>query len=124
MLFRSGGGQGVVGERRRAAQADRGRRGLVGDVERHLRGCFITKDLFGFADIFATSPSRGNLLVQATSGTGRSNLNAHLIKVRSEPKHAICLAAGNRIQVHHWQKVKGQTERELHVVEILKAPTL
>jgi hypothetical protein len=63
-------------------------------------GKFITRDLFGFADIVAIQPGRvGVLAVQATSS---SNLSARDKKVRAEQKARLWLEAGNRIQIHGW----------------------
>jgi hypothetical protein len=87
----------------------------VGMVEQRIPGTFITRDLFGYADMEAISPSRGIMHVQATGG---GNLNARVAKIKAEPRHAIALAAGIRIQVHDWRKRVGQKERECVIFEI------
>jgi hypothetical protein len=83
-------------------------------VEHRIPHCFITKDLFGFADILAISPSRGMLAVQATGG---GNGPARVAKIKAEPRAAIWLACGGRIQVHDWRKRAGVKERECCVFE-------
>ena len=87
----------------------------VGTVEQRIPHCFITRDFLGFADLIACSPSRGIMAVQATGG---GNLSARAIKTRLEPRSAIWLAAGGRIQIHDWVKRKGQKQRECKVMEI------
>jgi len=92
---------------------------MVGVVEQRIPHTFITRDLFGFADLLATSPTRGNLLVQVTGGYSTSNFHARVAKIRNEPRAAIWLAGPlNRIQVHSWEG-KG-TNRKLHILEITK----
>lgn len=89
----------------------------VGLVEQRIPHCFITKDLWGFADLACCAVGRGNLMVQATGG---GNLNARAAKIRTEARAGIWLAANpfNRIQVHDHIKVKGQKERFCKVLEI------
>lgn len=89
----------------------------VATVENRIPHTFITRDLFNFADLLAVSPSRGVMLVQVTGG---SNMAARVEKVKAEPRHAICLAAGIRIQVHCWVKRAKKKERECRVLEITK----
>lgn len=87
-------------------------------VEKRIPHCFITKDLWGFADIIAVSPTRKQtLLVQSTGG---GNGPARVAKIKANPNAGICLAAGLRIVVHDWRKRAGQRERECVVVEITK----
>ena len=90
----------------------------VGVVETRIPHCFITRDLYGFADLIACSPSRGVMLVQVTGGTGKGNFNARVAKTLAEPRHAIWLASGGRIQIHSWETVKGSKQRECRVMEI------
>lgn len=92
----------------------------VGTVEQRIPHTFITRDFFGFADLIAVSPSRGIMAVQVTGGTSTSNFHARVRKIKAEPRHAIWLASGGRIQVHSWEKVKGSKERTLRVLEITK----
>ena len=87
----------------------------VGVVEQRIPHCFITRDLFGFADLVAISPSRGIMAVQVTGG-GKGP--SRITKIHNEPRAAIWLGSGGRIQVHDWRKRAGQTERECVVVEI------
>jgi hypothetical protein len=90
----------------------------VGVVEQRIPHCFITRDFLGFADLIAVSPSRGIMAVQVTGGTSTSNFHARVAKTKAEPRHAIWLAAGGRIQVHSWEgKSK---DRTLRVLEITK----
>ncbi len=88
-------------------------------VEQTIPHCFIKRDCYGFGDILACSPSRGIMLVQATGHASTSNLHARAAKTRAEPRHAIWLAAGGRIQVHSWQG-KG-SNRVCTVLEITSA---
>lgn len=93
----------------------------VGRVEQRIPGCFITRDLFGFADLIAMSPQRGVMLVQVTGGTSTSNFNARVAKVKAEARAWIWLAClGTRIQVHSWETQPGTKERKLRVLEITK----
>ena len=89
----------------------------VGVVEQRIPHCFITRDLYGFIDLIACSPSRGILAVQVTGG---GNLSSRAIKTRLEPRSAIWLASGGRIQIHDWRKRAGKKERECVVLEITK----
>jgi hypothetical protein len=89
-----------------------------GLVEQRIPHCFITRDLFGFADIVAISPSRGFLAVQATGG---GNGPARVRKIKAEPRAAIWLATGGRIQVWDWRKTKASASRLPHVTEVTKA---
>lgn len=88
-------------------------------TEQRIPHTWITRDTYGYADILACSPTRGIMLVQATGGASTSNLHARIRKVKSEPRHAIWLASGGRIQVHLW-KGKG-SKRECVVFEITKS---
>jgi hypothetical protein len=91
------------------------------DVESRIPHTFITRDCFGFADILAMSPTRGIMLVQATGSTdSTNNYHAHVRKVKAEPRHAIWLACGGRIQIHSHEKVAGKKERICRIMEVLK----
>lgn len=94
----------------------------VGKVDQSVNtGKFVfTVDLWHFADLIAMSPGRGVMLIQATAHTSTSNFHARVAKVRAEPRHAIALACGIRIQVHSWQG-KG-SKRECHILEITATP--
>jgi hypothetical protein len=89
-------------------------------VEQTIPHCFIKRDCYGFGDILACSPSKGIMLVQATGSTGGGNMAARVTKTRMEPRHAIWLASGGRIQVHCWTKRAGQKDRECRRLEITK----
>jgi len=91
-------------------------------VEQRIPHTFITRDVFGFFDIIAMSPSRGIMAVQVTGGATSSNFNARVAKIKAEPRHAIWLACGGRIQVHSWEG-KGE-ERELRTLEITREENL
>ncbi len=86
-------------------------------TEQRVPHCFITKDTYGFADILASSPTRGIMLVQATASGHGQNRAA---KVRQEPRHAIWLASGGRIQIHDHVKRAGKKERVCRILEITK----
>lgn len=89
-------------------------------VEQRIPHTFITRDVFGFGDILAMSPARGIMLVQVTGSTGGGNMAARITKTKAEPRHAIWLASGGRIQVHCWTKRANQKERECRILEITK----
>jgi hypothetical protein len=86
-------------------------------VEQVIPHTFLKRDVFGFGDILAMSPSRGIMLVQATGG---GNGSTRAIKIRQEPRHAIWLASGGRIQVWDFVKRANQKERECRITEITK----
>lgn len=89
-------------------------------VEQVVPHCFIKRDCFGFADLLCCSPSRGIMLVQVTGGTSTSNFHSRVEKVKAEPRHAIWLASGGRIQVHSWEKRAGTKQRSCRILEITK----
>lgn len=89
----------------------------VGIVEYQIPHTFIKRDFFGFADLIAVSPARGTMAIQVTGGGNGSTREA---KIRKEPRAAIWIATGNRIQVHDWVKRAGQKERECRITEIEK----
>ena len=89
----------------------------VSITEQTIPHCFIKRDTYGFGDLLACSPTRGIMLVQATGG-GNGTKRAE--KTRLEPRHAIWLASGGRIQIHDWRKRAGQKERVCMVLEITK----
>ena len=89
----------------------------VGVVEQRIPHTFITRDFFGFADLICCSPTRGIMAVQVTGG---GNGPARIEKIRQEPRAAIWLASGGRIQVWSWEKVADTKERALRILEITK----
>jgi len=87
---------------------------VVGVVESRIPHTFITRDLFGFADILAFRPGCQQIaLVQVTGGKDLGNANARIAKIKAEPMAALWLTAGGEIIVHSWQTVKGQKQRQL-----------
>jgi hypothetical protein len=81
--------------------------GYVADiVERRLPGCFITRDLFGFADILAVHPGEHNIMLIQT--TTQSNFAKRLRHVREQPAVPMLLDAGVRIEVWAWAKRGGR----------------
>lgn len=93
---------------------------VSGVVESRIPHTFITRDLFGFADLLAFKPrTREIALVQVTGGAGVSNANARIAKIKSEPLAAMWLMAGGLIFVHSWQTVKGQKDRKLRMWNIV-----
>ncbi len=105
-------------ESRKALEADGW---TVSVTEQTIPRCFIKRDTYGFADLLCCSPSRGIMLVQATGG---GNGSTRAIKVRQEPRSAIWLASGGRIQVHDWVKRAGKKDRECRVLEITNAQAI
>ena len=89
---------------------------IVATVEQRIPHTFITRDVWNFADLLVCSPTRGIMLIQVTGGSGKSNFNARVKKIKAEPRHALWLASGGRIQVHSWEG-KGNN-RECRVLEI------
>lgn len=85
-------------------------------VEQRIPKTFITRDVYGFADIIACNPRMGIMLVQATGG---DNFTTRIKKVKAEPRHAIWLASGGRIQVRCYVKRAGKKQRECRLMEIL-----
>ena len=89
----------------------------VATVEQTIPHTFIRRDFLGFADLIACSPSRGIMAIQATGG---GNLASRASKTRLEPRSAIWLASGGRVQIHDWVKRKGQKQRECRIIELTK----
>lgn len=89
----------------------------VASVEQVIPHTFIKRDFMGFADLIAASPSRGIMAVQATGDASTGNGSKRIAKIKAEPRAAIWLASGGRIQVHSWQG-KGKN-RECYVTNIV-----
>ncbi len=87
-------------------------------VEQTIPHCFIKRDAYGFGDLLCCSPSKGIMLVQATGSTGGGNMSARVTKTLAEPRHAIWLASGGRIQIHCWTVRAGKKQRECRIQEI------
>jgi hypothetical protein len=79
---------------------------LADIVERRLPGCFITRDLFGIADVLAAHPGEcAVLLVQATTA---AHVADRLRRVRGQPDLPALLAAGVRVEIWGWAKCGGR----------------
>lgn len=101
---------------------------IVAPVERHIPGCFITIDCFGFGDLLVCKPGWGTALVQVTSNTdGDSNLNAREKKARAIDKLRTWLESGptNRFLLHAWKEEgRGKsltatlTQREISAINL------
>lgn len=89
-------------------------------VEQTIPHTFIKRDFAGFADLIAFAPTRGILAVQATGGGHLANRAS---KTRLEPRSALWLASGGRIQIHDWRKRAGVKQRECVVLELTKEQT-
>ena len=79
---------------------------LVQVVEHYNPFSKQRKDLFGFADVIAMSPTQGTLLVQVTSGT---HVNERIRKMRDECPEQVeaAIATPNvSVVVHGWRKVR------------------
>lgn len=91
----------------------------VEKVEQRVNFGRTTRDLFGFIDVVAIKEGLAGVLgVQATSD---SHVTARVAKVQAEPRHAIWLAAGNRIWVVGWALKGAEGTRKVwteRVVEI------
>ena len=79
-------------------------------VERHIPHTFITRDLWGFADVlamraldtadgFAPDIMCGVLAVQTTTG---DNASKRLKKMLAEPRLRTWLQAGGKVELHSW----------------------
>jgi hypothetical protein len=71
-------------------------------VERWNPHARIRQDLFGIGDILAIKPGE-TLLVQTTS---RGNVAARVTKIQESEHLSAILAAGWKITVHGWGKLK------------------
>lgn len=83
----------------------------------------IRQDLFGIIDVLALEPGQtGCLGVQCCAGSGMA---AHRTKILDAETTALWLAAGNRLELHGWRKVKlrrgGKAERWSPRVELFSA---
>ena len=71
-------------------------------VERWNPHARVRHDLFNVADILAVR-GRETLAVQVTVGSG---VSARVAKLRASPALPLLAAAGWRVEVHGWRKVK------------------
>ena len=85
-------------------------------VEQTIPHTFIKRDFAGFADLIAFSPTRGIIAIQVTGG---GNGASRIAKIKGEPRAAIWLASGGRIQVHDWRKRAGMRARECCMFEVV-----
>lgn len=77
-------------------------------VERYNRFAKRRIDLFGVIDIVALYPT--NIVgIQACAGSSHA---ARMSKIRSEPRVAMWLAAGGRLQVWSWSKRGARGKRK------------
>lgn len=97
---------------------------FVEKVEQRLSipGSFVTRDLFGFGDIFAVNESLGILLVQTTSG---DNVSKRLRKMEEDPEILVrliaCLKVGILVHVHGWAMRGLRGERKRWTCRIVEA---
>lgn len=78
----------------------------VAIVERWNPHAKIRQDLFGFADLLAIRTGE-IVLVQTTTAV---NIAARRKKIREEPRYLLWLAAGGKVLLHGWRKVKNRWE--------------
>jgi hypothetical protein len=91
---------------------------LAAVVERWNPHAKIRQDLFGFVDLVAVDEALpGVLAIQATS---QSNAASRVAKVLEEPRAAVWLAAGNRVQVWGWRKLKRREGRKLWRARVVR----
>ena len=76
---------------------------LVQVVEHRIPHSFITRDLFGVADVLAVG--KDIVAVQCTTG---SNVSARVKKITDSDALACLRKAGIRVLVHGWRKRKGR----------------
>lgn len=91
-------------------------------VERRLPKVFVTKDLFGLADILAFNEGLDVVFVQTTDGT---HVAAHVTKVEEDPKVLETLKAwlrgGRRFEIHGWLKRGPYGERKVYTCRVVEA---
>ena len=87
---------------------------LVAVVEHWNHFARIRQDLFGIGDLLAVHPDDKPLLVQVTS----TDVASRLRKVRAAPATPILLAAGWRIEVHGWRKLKGFRALQIRIEHV------
>jgi hypothetical protein len=80
-------------------------RGYLADVaERRIRN-WITKDLFGFADIVAVHPASGEICFCQT--TTAAHIAARVAKAEALDTFRPVLVAGVTVRFHGWAKKRG-----------------
>lgn len=78
-------------------------------VEQTIPHTFIKRDMFGFIDIVAITPT-ATIGIQATSGTNHA---ARMTKARQQPHFAAWLAAGRMFAVWSWSLRGERGKRKL-----------
>jgi hypothetical protein len=79
---------------------------LVDVVEKRLPRCFITKDLWGIADVVCVGgPDDEIVAVQTTTD---SNLSKRRTKILDSASIAVLRRVGIRFLLHGWRKRKGR----------------
>ena len=87
---------------RRTLQMLRKQGATVAVVEKFNPGARVRQDLFGCIDIVALEPGQSGVLgIQATT---TSNMAARRHKIALEPRAALWMACGNRLQIIGWAK--------------------
>ena len=78
---------------------------IAGNVEKYNTFSHKRNDLFGFIDIVAVHPTKGVLMIQATSG---SNVSARIKKIAEDYAQELLLLrlANVSVQVWGWRKTK------------------
>lgn len=77
-------------------------------------GTYITRDMFGFADIVATNGK----LILAVQATTTKNLSAHETKANGIDALRLWLDAGGKFELHGWSKKGKRGERKLWTLTI------
>lgn len=77
-------------------------------TERWNPHAMIRQDLYGFLDLVVLDGKPGLLGIQATT---QSNAAARMEKIQQEERAKKWLAAGLRVEVWGWRKIKGNTKR-------------
>ena len=89
-------------------------------VEKRVPMVNITRDLFGFADIFAVrDQDQAHLLVQTTTLV---HISTRLKKAMALPSLLTWLRSGGRFEVHGWYKKDGLWQVERRVVTLEDLP--
>ena len=81
----------------------------------------MRQDFLGFADILAVEPGKTGVLAVQACVTG--DQSKRLAKIALEPRVALWLAAGNRVQVIGWAKRGARGKRKLWVASVTDVTT-
>ena len=83
----------------------------VAIVERWNPGARVRQDLFGVIDIVGLEPGKAGVLgVQTTTA---ANIAARREKIAQEPRAALWMACGNRLQIIGWAKRGARGKRKV-----------